>query len=153
MSDPPSGSGRDQLGAWAKQCYFAGRALMDATLRPYELGSAQWYVLHHLAQAGPTPQRELVRLLQVERATLSGIVAALLRKGLVAQEPDREDQRQKRLCLTQAGAQLWQRLPDLTVIRSIAFDGLEEAEIATAIHVLRSATERLEAALRQGGGA
>ena len=30
-----------------------GRAIMDATLRPYDLGSAQWFVLWHLATVGP----------------------------------------------------------------------------------------------------
>jgi DNA-binding MarR family transcriptional regulator len=33
-------------------------------------------------------QRDLVRLLQIERATLSGIVATLVRKGLIEQMPD-----------------------------------------------------------------
>jgi hypothetical protein len=29
------------IGAWTKRCYLAGRALMDYTLRPYDLGSTQ----------------------------------------------------------------------------------------------------------------
>lgn len=138
------------VGAWAKRCYFAGRAVMDSALRPYDLGSVQWYVLHQLVQSGPTMQRDLVRLLQIERATLSGIVAALVRKGLVEQEPDPLDQRQKRLRLTAAGARLWDDLPDLAFIRSVAFDDIDEAEAATAVRVLRTATERLEQLLRKG---
>lgn len=138
------------VGAWAKRCYFAGRAVMDSALRPYDLGSVQWYVLHQLVQSGPTMQRDLVRLLQIERATLSGIVAALVRKGLVEQEPDPLDQRQKRLRLTAAGARLWDDLPDLAFIRSVAFDDIDPAEAATAVRVLRTATERLEQLLRKG---
>ena len=57
------------VGAWTKRCYFAGRALMDATLRPYDLGSTQWYVLWHLTNSGPTVQRDLGRALELERAT------------------------------------------------------------------------------------
>jgi DNA-binding MarR family transcriptional regulator len=89
-------------------------------------------------------QRDLVRLLAIERATMSGIVATLMRKGLVEQEPDRVDQRQKLLCITAAGAKLWGELPDLSFIRSVAFDGIDDADIAIAVRVLRTATERLE---------
>jgi hypothetical protein len=45
---------------------------MDSVLRPYDLGSTQWYVLYQLANDGPTMQRDLVRMLQIERVTLSG---------------------------------------------------------------------------------
>jgi DNA-binding MarR family transcriptional regulator len=75
IADPAHGS----VGAWAKRYYFAVRAAMESVLRPYDLGSTQWYVLYQLANDGPTMQRDLGRMLQVERATLSGIVAALVR--------------------------------------------------------------------------
>ena len=39
----------DSVGAWAKRLYFASRALMDTVLRPYDIGSTQWYVLYQLA--------------------------------------------------------------------------------------------------------
>lgn len=116
---------------------------MEAALRPHELGSTQWYVLHQLANEGPIMQRELLRMLQVERATLSAIVSTMVRKGLVEQVPDRHDQRQKLLRLTKAGTKLWNRLPDLSFIHQVAFDGIDDADIAIAIKVLRTATERL----------
>lgn len=142
--------GRELVGAWAKRCYFAGRAVMDSVLRPYDLGSVQWYVLYQLATSGPTMQRDLVRLLEIERATMTGIVATLVRKGLVAQEADQADQRQKLLRMTAAGAKLWGELPDLSFIRSVAFDGIDDTEIATAIKVLQTATQRLETLLQKG---
>jgi len=141
---------RELIGAWTKRCYFAGRAVMDSALRPYDLGSVQWYVLYQLATAGPTMQRDLVRLLTIERATMTGIVATLVRKGLVGQEPDRVDQRQKLLRITATGAKLWGELPDLSFIRSVAFDGIDEADIAVAVRVLQTATERLENLLQKG---
>ena len=136
------------IAAWTKRCYLAGRALMDATLRPYDLGSTQWYVLWHLANAGPAVQRDLGRALELERATLSGIVATLVRKGLVEQTADGEDQRQRRLSLTRSGRALWHNLPDLSFIHRAAFDGIDEAELATTIRVLRLATERLQTLAR-----
>jgi DNA-binding MarR family transcriptional regulator len=142
----------ESVGAWAKSYYFAVRAAMDAVLRPYDLGSTQWYVLYQLANDGPTMQRDLGRTLQIERATLSGIVATLVRKGLIDQVPGSQDQRQRMLRLTDAGRKLWKELPDpLAVIRAIAFDGSDAAELATAVRVLRSATQRLNEHMSQAG--
>ncbi|MCW2495230.1 MAG: transcriptional regulator, MarR family [Jatrophihabitans sp.] len=124
---------------------------MESALRPYDLGPTQWYVLYQLATVGPTAQRDLVRLLQVERATLSGVVAALVRKGLVAQATDPTDQRQKRLTITPAGAALWRELPDpIALIHSVAFDGVPPADIETTARVLRAATGRLADHLSEG---
>ena len=134
----------DSVGAWTKRCYLAGRNAMEAALRPHGLGATQWYVLHHLADQGPTMQRDLLRRLEVERATLSVIVGTLVRKGLVEQVPDPTHQRQKRLRMTAAGAALWGELPDLDSMHEVAFGGIDAAAIATAISVLRTATAALE---------
>jgi DNA-binding MarR family transcriptional regulator len=45
---------------------------------------------------------DLVRMLQIERA-LSGVVAILVRMGLVDQTPDSVDQRQRMLRITRSG--------------------------------------------------
>jgi DNA-binding MarR family transcriptional regulator len=138
------GQPQESVGAWAKRYYFAVRATMESVLRPYDLGTTQYYVLYQLANAGPTRQRDLVRMLQVERATLSVIVTTLVRKGLVDQMPDAGDQRQRVLRITGAGMKLWEELPDpLALIREIAFDGADAAELATARRVLQTATQRL----------
>jgi DNA-binding MarR family transcriptional regulator len=131
-------------GAWAKRLYFASRAVMESVLRPYDIGSTQWYVLYRLANDGPAMQRDLGRMLQVERATLSGIVSALVRKGLVEQTPDPADQRQRRLRITASGLKLWDQLPDLALIEAVAFDGVDADELATVVNVLQAATERLD---------
>ncbi|MDQ0771643.1 DNA-binding MarR family transcriptional regulator [Streptomyces aurantiacus] len=134
----------ESAGAWAKKYHMASRLVMESVLRPYDLGPTQWYVLHQLAHAGPTPQRDLVRLLHVERATLTGVVAALVRKGLVEQTPDSTDQRQKVLTMTPAGAALWRKLPDpIALILKTAFDGVPQTDIDTTTRVLRTATGRL----------
>ena len=139
------------VGSWAKRLYFASRALMDAVLRPYDLGSTQWYVLHQLANQGPTMQRDLVRQLHIERATLISVVLTLVRKGLVEQMPDSEDQRQRMLRITDAGRKLWTQLPDpVALILSVAFDGVDQTELETARRVLQAATERLNLRVSKG---
>lgn len=134
----------DSVGAWAKRLYFASRAVMDTVLRPYGLGSTQWYVLYQLANEGPTMQRVLVEMLNIERATLSGIVTTLVRKGLVSQTPYTDDQRQRMLRITRAGRKLWEALPNpIEQILEVAFNGADPAEMETARKVLEAATKRL----------
>ncbi len=140
MDDPRDAA----VGHWAKRCYLAARTVMEDALRPYGLGATQWYVLYQLANEGPTLQRDLQRILQVERATLSDVVTRLGRKELVEQVPDERDQRQRLLRMTTAGLRLWNQLPDLSLIEDLAFGGIDPADLATAVRVLRIATERLE---------
>ena len=134
----------EAAGSWAKKYFLASRALMESVLRPYDLGTTQWYVLYLLAHDEPINQRELTRTLEIERATLSAVISALVRKGLVEQISDPHDQRQKLLQLTIAGRNLWATLPDpIGLITAVAFDGVDDAEIALANRVLRDATQRL----------
>jgi len=154
MADKRVNLKHDSVGAWAKRLYFAARSVMDSVLRPYGLGSTQWYVLHQLANEGPTMQRDLVRMLQIERATLSGIVTTLVRKGLVDQTPDSEDQRQRMLRITRLGTKLWRELPDpIELITAVAFDGADPTELAIARRVLQTATQRLNQHIAGGNQA
>ena len=151
MAGERENSRHDSVGGWAKRLYFASRAVMDSILRPYDLGSTQWYVLHQLADEGPTMQRDLVRMLHIERATLSGVVATLVRKGLVDQAPDPDDQRQRILRITRAGRKLWKELPDpIEIILTVAFNDADPAELATARRVLQAATQRLNNYVPEG---
>jgi len=134
----------EAAGTWAKKYFLASRALMEVVLRPYDLGTTQWHVLYLLANDEPINQRDLTRTLEVERATLSAIISALVRKGLVEQLSDPDDQRQKVLRFTTAGRNLWATLPDpIGLIAAVAFDGVDAAEIAIVNRVLREATQRL----------
>jgi DNA-binding MarR family transcriptional regulator len=140
----------DSPAAWVKRYYMASRAVMEASLRPYGLGSSQWYVLWQLANQGPTPQRDFLALLSVEKPALSEIVSAVVRKGLVAQTTSASDQRQRVLSLTPEGLALWQTLPDpIALILGVSFDGVDAAELATVVRVLGGATARLMEQLSQ----
>jgi DNA-binding MarR family transcriptional regulator len=81
----------------------------------------------------------------------SEIVTTLARKGLVDQAPGSEDQRQRMLRITDAGTKLWEELPDpLALIRAIAFDGSDAAELATALRILQAATRQLNDHMAEG---
>ena len=140
------------VGAWAKRYYYTNREALESTLRPFGLGSTQWYVLYQLANDGPTVQRDLGQILHLERATLSAVVTTLVGKGLIAQAEGRDDRRVRVLELTGAGKDLWERLPDpVAELRSIAFGPTDAADTATAIRVLQEATRRLNDHLAKNG--
>ena len=95
-------------------------------------------------------QRDLGRLLQIERSTLTVIVGSLVRKGWIEQSADEKDQRRKLLRMTPSGSELWDQLPELSaVINQTAFDGISDADMAAAVRVLRLATERLDAFIKK----
>lgn len=135
---------RASVGAEAKHLYQATRTLMDTVLRDYDLGPTQWYALWQLVTVGPTLQRDLGVLLRIERATLSGIVTTLVRKGLVEQTADPADQRQRLLVITEAGLDLWSKLPNpARLANEIAFADVDPAELEIARRVLALGTRRL----------
>ncbi|WP_020417270.1 MarR family winged helix-turn-helix transcriptional regulator [Amycolatopsis sp. ATCC 39116] len=151
MANKQADPEHQSAGAWAKKYYLASRVVMESVLRPFDLGPTQWYVMHQLMTVGPTSQRDLGRMLRIERATLTGVVAALVRKGLVEQEPDPADQRQKVLTATPAGAALWGELPDpIALILQTAFDGVPQRDLETTVRVLREATGRLTSLFPKG---
>jgi len=138
-------------GAWAKKYHLAARSVIEATLRPYDLGSTQWYVLWHLVNDGPMAQRDLQIALQVEKPTLSSVVSALVRKGLVEQTTVEHDQRQRLLTMTPAGRALWKKLPDpIALILKIAFEDVPKDDLATVVRVLSTGVERLTNLLQKG---
>ena len=145
MSDPVP------AGLWAKRLHMASRAMVERILRPYDLGSTQWYVMYQLAHHGPTAQREFTGLLQIEKATLSKVVGTLVRKGFVGQTPAAGNQRQRVLALTDAGRARWAELPDpVALIMEVAFGGMDAGDLEQAARLLRTATERLNNYVPEG---
>lgn len=146
--DPMRGStgDPDSLGTWAKRYYYANRLAVETLLRAHGIGATQWLVLRHLAIEGATAQRDLGRIIDVERAALSGIVSTLVRKGLVAQLISAADQRRRELSLTSSGRELLDGIPDpFEEVREVALAGIDRAEIDAAIRVLERAIVQVQA--------
>lgn len=141
---PPTGE-PVSLGTWARRYYYANRLAVETLLKAHGIGSTQWLVLRHLAAAGPTVQRDLGRIIDVERAALSGIVSTLVRKGFVEQLISATDQRQRELTLTPSGRELLDGLPDpFEQVRAVALAGIDRADIDAAIQVLERATAQVQ---------
>lgn len=133
------------LGHWVKRFYLLSAREIDSVLGPYGLGRTQWYVLHHVNALGRLPQRELQSILGVESATLTPLVAALVQKGWLAQQPSPDDRRTKILTLTKAGARHFLSVPNpILLARQKAFAGIDAMEIERARRVLQQAVRNLE---------
>lgn len=133
------------LGHWVKRFYLLSAREMDYLLSPYELGRTQWYILYHINEAGTLPQRELQSILNIESATLTPLVSALVKKGWLLQRPSPSDQRSKILSLTQDGANRFQAVPNpILNARKKALAGISPSAIEEARKVLEQAVRNLE---------
>ena len=145
--EPPPRTG---VGAWSKRFTRTSQTALDAVLREHDLGSGQWYVLHHLATEGPLTQRDLTERLGVERATVSGIVSILARKGLVEQTSVPGDARLRQVELTETGRRRCDEVPDpIGHLGTIAFAGIDQVDLEVAVQVLQRATTQIEQYLKK----
>lgn len=72
----------------------------------FGLRIVEWRVLGIVAAEGPARFRDVARTLVMDKGQLSRLVRTLVRRGLIASEPDRSDQRAVRLRLTDSGSRL-----------------------------------------------
>ncbi|MCB1756881.1 MAG: MarR family transcriptional regulator [Gammaproteobacteria bacterium] len=133
------------LGHWVKRFYLLSSREVDVALRPYDLGRTQWYILFHVDKAGELPQRALQTILEIESATLTPLVSALVRKGWLEQIPSLDDRRTKNLALTASGARHFRSVPNPIVqARKKAFAGLDARDVENARRVIEQAVHNLE---------
>ena len=117
----------------------AWRQAMDRRLRHLGLSQAGWMTIAIAANAdSPPSQSELADKLGVEGATMVAMVDRLVKAGLVRRETSKSDRRVKRVILTTAGAELYDKLK--------AEAGQLRQELLSAVDArkLLSATEFLE---------
>jgi DNA-binding MarR family transcriptional regulator len=104
---------------------------------------ASYRVLAVLDETGPSGISQLAAADGISQPTMSTLVAALVADGLVAKAPHPSDARAQVLTITAAGREYLRanraRLVDAVRGR---LSGHSDAEIATAIAVLKSLTEK-----------
>jgi DNA-binding MarR family transcriptional regulator len=88
--------------------------------------------------AGGVPHKEIVKALEVTRATVSGLMTSLERDGLVKSSVDREDRRNQVASLTSRGRAIFEKAID-TNFASLhaAFAALSANERETLISLLQ----------------
>lgn len=84
---------------------------IDLWLKPYDLARSQYAVLYNLRDVDSLPAGELAARLQVEPATMSGLIDTLESKHLAKRIEQAGDKRRKYVQLTDAGREMVRTIP------------------------------------------
>jgi DNA-binding MarR family transcriptional regulator len=105
-------------------------------LRPIGVSAAGGLVLGQLRDHGPMSPSELGEQLIVTRATVTGLVDSLERRGFVVRSPNPTDRRGLVIALTPAGLDAVQQVRTIIHAQETAWmQGLTDAELAAYIAV------------------
>lgn len=130
-----------------KRLHLLATQFLDEALKPYGLGRSQWQAINRVQRAGSITQRELQSILQVEPATLSGIVDALVVKGWLERTENPDDKRSKLLRLAADVPARLAEIPDpVRALESRMLEGVSEEERAVVTQVLERMVGNLERA-------
>jgi DNA-binding MarR family transcriptional regulator len=92
------------------KAYQKANQLSKQKLSSYNLTSVQFAVLHLLWEKDGQHAAELGERLQLDGATMTGLLDRLIQKELIVRCPDPNDRRVNRIYLTNKGRQLEQNL-------------------------------------------
>jgi DNA-binding MarR family transcriptional regulator len=103
-----------ELSALTLPMMWALRQAAVRALEPLGLRPVKGLVLGMIASGSRTPS-ELAELLDTTPPMMSGLIGDLEQRGLIARRPDPDDRRRVRLELTEAGADLTERIAEFWV--------------------------------------
>jgi DNA-binding MarR family transcriptional regulator len=109
---------------------------LNDTLKPYGLARSQWQVLSRISRVDALSQKDLQLAMQVESATLTGIIDVLAAKGWVERFESPDDKRCRVLRLTTEGTALMARIPD-------PYEGIETRLLGDVSEPDREQTRRV----------
>jgi MarR family transcriptional regulator, organic hydroperoxide resistance regulator len=137
---------QESLGLLVRSAHRAFVRALAKELAPHGISNAEWSALRVLWRLpGPT-QVELAEQLAIEKASVTPVLAALERKGLVTRHRDPTDKRKTRLVLTPAGHQLEAALLPLGArVNARAASGLTQQQRDTLRALLHHLTDHLTA--------
>jgi MarR family transcriptional regulator, transcriptional regulator for hemolysin len=116
----------------------AWRQALDRRLKYLGVSQASWMTIATAAKASsPLSQSELADRLAVEGATMVAMVDRLVKAGLVVREPSSTDRRVKRVVLTAAGTQLYDRVrTEATAFRRELLANVDPKKLLLATELL-----------------
>ena len=128
------------------------RALLDERLRPAGQSAARMEAMAAILNAPvPRPQVDIAKRLRIEGPTLTRMLDALEKDGMVERLPDPADRRTKQLRLTGEGEETLEEIFAIADgLRSRLFDGFSEAEVEVVNTFLARLMERLDSGLKDG---
>jgi DNA-binding MarR family transcriptional regulator len=121
--------------------------------RRFGLVIREWRILAVLGEGAPLSAAEIVRRTAIDKGRVSRAVANLLRRGLVARQPDAFDARRTMLRLSQKGRAVYRRIVPLAAARERELLAvLTPAERRELERLLAKLHLRAEAMLARLGG-
>ena len=119
------------------------RRIQRQTVSEADLTPPQYAVLNMLWEQDGRPFKEFADALVCTRATITGIIDTLERKGLVVRKPNPEDRRSLLATLTEAGSALHQNTPSLEKIYNSCCSGLSPLEFQQLAFLLHKLNDSL----------
>lgn len=125
------------------------RSLLDERLRPAGQTSARMETMAAILNSPPlSPQVDIAKRLKIEGPTLTRMIDALEKDGLVERLPDPSDRRTKQLRVTEAGEQALESVFAIADdMRDSLLDGFSDDEVEQLNRFLRKLIGRLDAGL------
>jgi MarR family transcriptional regulator, organic hydroperoxide resistance regulator len=127
---------------------YAHRAFVKALaneLVPFRISTSEWAVFRVLWAKEGYSQVELARRMRVEKASLTGVLNGMERRGLLVRKRDASDRRRVILTLTPHGRSLKRRvLSCAAAINRRATRGLSGTQVAQMRSLLTVLTANLE---------
>lgn len=128
---------------------YAHRAFVKALARelePHGILTSQWSVLRILWGSNGLTQVELAERMQVEKASLTGVLEGMEQKNLIVRTRNAKDRRKINITLTKTAEKLKAKiLPCGAKINGRASRGMNTAEIAALRSSLGKLIQNLEA--------
>jgi len=125
----------------------AWRQALDRRLKYLGVSQASWMTIAVAARSRwPLSQSELADRLAVEGATMVAMIDRLVKSGLVVREPSTTDRRVKRIVLTEAGNQLYEKLrTEADAFRQQLLADIDRTRVEAATQLLEELHGLLEA--------
>jgi MarR family transcriptional regulator for hemolysin len=121
------------------------RQAVQRSVEPLRLNPPQFWTLLTLDEMSGASLGELARRQRIDAPAASRTVAALVRRGLVRFQLDRDDRRRSRLSLTRTGEELVRKLrPISDDLRARLVSGMNPAEEEALRALLRKVIRNLD---------
>jgi DNA-binding MarR family transcriptional regulator len=119
---------------------------LHARIRPLGLAPAQFMALLELWEGDGLTQRDLVRRLDVEQATMANTLARMERDGLIVRRANPGDARSQTVHLTRAALALREPAMEAAMaVNAVALAGLSEDDRDRFLAMMRQAIAALSA--------
>lgn len=129
---------RDSLGKYIAVIYRYQQILINNELKPYGIGSGQYFFLINIKENQGISQQELTNLIRIDKATTAKALKKLEDIGYIYRVSDDNDRRCNKLYLTLKGLEFMPKLENILKVTSKKFiKDIDEEEYYETIDILK----------------